>query len=102
MIIFQAVLLRKVKEFITTLSDEDKVKFRGIAHSMELGVFNSLYIKTLNTPIKELIIKNYRFIFFINKNEIWFVGAFIKKSAKTPKSEIENAKKLYDKIIRLK
>ena len=99
---FQVTLLQKVKEFIAILSDEDKIKFRGIAHSMELGIFDSLYIKTLKTPIRELIIKNYRFIFFINKNEIWFVGAFIKKTAKTPKNEIENAKKLYDKIIRLK
>lgn len=101
MIIFQAILLNKVKEFITTLSNEDKVKFRGMAHGMELGNFDSLYIKTLKTPIRELIIKNYRFIFFIYKNEIWFIGAFIKKTAKTPKNEIENAQKLYDKIIKL-
>jgi len=99
---FNIVLLNEVREFITTLPEEDRIKFRGIARSMELGVFDSLYIKTLKTPIRELIIKNYRFIFFINKNKIWFVGAFIKKTAKTPKSEIENAQKLYSKIISLK
>jgi len=59
-------------------------------------------LQTLKTPIRELIIKNYRFVFFINKNKIWFVGAFIKKTIKTPKVEIKNAQKLYDKIIRLK
>jgi len=99
---FKVLFLHKVQSFITTLSDEDKGKIRCTADSMELGNFDFLYIKTLKTPIKELIIKNYRFIFFINKNEIWFVGAFTKKSAKTPRKEIENAKRLYSEIIRVK
>lgn len=99
---FNIVFLNGVREFIATLPEEDRAKIRGSIRGMELDNFDSLYIKTLKTPIRELIIKNYRFIFFIDKNEIWFIKAFIKKTTKTPTKEIENAKKLYNKIISLK
>lgn len=99
---YKVFFLQNVQNFIETIPFNDQGKIRCATDSMGLNNFNSLYIKTLETPIKELIIKNYRFTFFFNKNEIWFVGAFIKKTAKTPKSEIENAKNLYNEIIRLK
>jgi phage-related protein len=98
---FKILFTSDVKEFIDRLTDEDKGKINCITDAMMLGNFNLLYIKTIRSPVKELIIKKYRFIFFINKNEIWFIGAFIKKTAKTPKNEIENAKKLYREIINL-
>ena len=91
-----------VRDFIETIPEEDRGKIKCATDIMELGNFDSLYIKTIRTPIKELIIKKYRFIFFINKNEIWFIGAFTKKTAKTPKNEVENAKRLYNEIIRIK
>lgn len=97
----KVLFTNEVREFINSLPDEDRGKINCETIAMGLGNFNSLYIKTLNTPIKELIIKKYRLIFFIHKNEIWFIGAFIKKTAKTPKNEIENAKKLYKEIINL-
>lgn len=98
---FKILFISKVKDFIETLPDDDRGKINCATDAMELSNFDSLYIKTLKTPIKELIIKKYRLIFFINKNEIWFTGAFIKKTAKTPKKEIENSYKLYKEIISL-
>lgn len=66
---------------------------------MELGCFDSVLIKTLRTPIKELIIKRYRLLFFIEGNLIYFVGSFVKKSNKTPKHEIDIAEKLFKNIV---
>ena len=80
---FKILFINDVRNFINSLSDEDKVKINCDINAMELGNFNSLYIKRLSSPVKELIIKKYRLIFFINKNEI------------------ENAKKLYKEIINL-
>ncbi len=73
---YKVLLLRSVQDFIATLNEEDRGKVKCMGDSMELGNFDSLYIKTLETPIKELIIKNYRFIFFINKNEIYKYNYF--------------------------
>jgi phage-related protein len=102
MIKFKILFISAVKIFIDSLPEEDRAKINCATDAMELNNFDSLYIKTLKTPIKELIIKKYRFVFFINKNDIWFVGSFIKKTTKTPKNEIENAKRLYKEIINLK
>ena len=50
--------------------------------------------------IKELIVKNYRFIFFIEKHDTYFVRAFIKKTRKAPRREIEAAEKIHKMIIK--
>ncbi len=64
-----------------------------------MGDFTSVHIKSLKGEIKELIIKRYRIIFFIDKNIVYCIAAFVKKSAKTPKRELENAERIYKKII---
>ena len=89
-----------VKNFIETLSNEDQGKINGAITAIEFGDFKPLYIKTIKTPIKELIIKKYRFIFFIHDNTFYFVKVFIKKTAKTPKIEIENAERIFKKLTR--
>ena len=94
------MFLEDVKKFISTLPDVDQGKINAVVTALESGDFESVYVKTLKTPIKELIIKKYRFIFFIHKSTLYFVGAFIKKSAKTPKREIENAVRIYKMIIK--
>lgn len=89
-----------VKNFIETLPNEDQGKINGAVTAIESGDLRSLYTKTIKTPIKELIIKKYRFIFFIHDNTFYFVRAFIKKTAKTPKIEIENAGRIFKKLTR--
>jgi len=96
---YEAKFLDKVKEFIQRLTPVDQAKVAANIDVMRLGRFSSVYIKTLKGAIKELIVKNYRFIFFIEKHIIYFVGAFIKKTQKAPRREIENAEKIH-KIIK--
>ncbi len=98
---YSVLFFDNVKNFIATLPNEDQGKINGIVTAIESGEFKSLYIKTLKTSIKELIIKKYRFVFFIHKNTFYFMRAFIKKTAKTPKIEIKNAEKLYKKILKI-
>lgn len=65
---------------------------------MEQGAFHSVYIKTLRGPIKELIVKQYRMLFFTLGYTIYFVRVFRKKSKKTPRKEIEYAERIYKLI----
>lgn len=98
---YKIFFLNRVNDFISSLSENDRAKINAARIAMELGSFETLTIKTLKTPIKELIIKKSRLLFFIKDDSIYFVNAFTKKTAKTPKKEIENAYKLYKGIINL-
>ncbi|MBI2120204.1 MAG: type II toxin-antitoxin system RelE/ParE family toxin [Parcubacteria group bacterium] len=92
---FTASFLESVEEFIQQQSLADQAKIAAATTVMMKGDFHLLYIKTLKSPIKELIIKQHRIVFFSEKNTIYFIGAFIKKTAKTPKSQIDQAEKIY-------
>lgn len=96
---FLALVLENVKRFMERLPVEDQGKISGAITVMAEGVFEPLYIKTLKSPLKELLVKNYRVVFFIHQNTIYYIKIFIKKTAKTPKNEIENAWKIYKMII---
>ena len=98
---YKASYLEDIKKFIEFLPDDDQGKIKSSIITMESGDFVSVHIKTLRTPIKELIVKKYRLIFFTRHTIIYFIGAFIKKTAKTPKNEIINAEKRYKTIIRI-
>jgi phage-related protein len=91
--------LEEVKIFISSLPESEQAKIKADIDTSCSGDFKAIYIKTLKSPIKELIVKKYRIFFFIYKNNIYFIRAFIKKTAKTPKREIENAEKIYKAII---
>ena len=96
---YTALFLDDVKVFIQSLPNEVQGKIKGAVTAMEYGDFKQLYIKTLKTPIKELIFKQYRFTFFTHQNLIYFVTVFIKKTSKTPKSEIKYAEKTYKMLV---
>ena len=59
-----------------------------------------LYIKSIQYPIMELKINKYRVIFIENKNTIYIISIFLKKTSKTPKSEIEKANKYLTLILK--
>lgn len=84
-------------DFIESLPDIDKAKVLAAIKTMETS-FDGLYIKPLRGPIKELIVRKYRIIFFLKKNIIYIVTGFTKKSQKTPQKEIENAENIYKQI----
>lgn len=94
-----ALFFYNTESFIESLPEQERYKVRASILSLKLGDFVSVHIKTLKGPIKELIVKKYRIVFFLHKSALCFIGAFVKKTAKTPKREIENAERAYGNII---
>ncbi|MEI8130402.1 MAG: type II toxin-antitoxin system RelE/ParE family toxin [bacterium] len=92
---YQNKVLRNVSEFINNLSNKEQGKVRLALDALLYGHFQSVHTKMLRFPIRELIVLNYRILFFIESDEIYFVSAFTKKTAKTPLQEIENALRIY-------
>lgn len=90
-------LFDEVYNFIDNLPESDKAKVLAHIKIMETDI-SVVHIKPLRNSIKELIVKKYRLIFFINKNTLYFVSGFIKKSQKTPVKEIDNAENIYKMI----
>lgn len=98
--LYEMRIFRKVTEFVDGLTHADKAKVTASIKIMEMGGFDSVYIKTLKGAIKELIVKNYRLVFFIHEHTIYLVSAFVKKTQKTPPREINNAEKIYKITIK--
>jgi len=95
----KVIILEIVEIFIREkLSTKDEAKLYASITAIRLGNYDNVFVKPLKDNIKELIIKNYRFIFFIDNEIVYFSNAFIKKTNKTPKIEMEKVKKIY-KII---
>jgi len=59
------------------------------------GNFSAVYTKKLRGKIKELIVGDYRAVFFVQNNSVFVTSIFRKKSKKTPVREIEYAEKIY-------
>lgn len=94
----EAIFLDTVVKFIQKLSYTDQAKVAANIMMMREGDFTSIRTKQLDGPICELIIRQYRFVFFRKGAIIYFVGAFKKKSAKTPIQEIRHARDIFKNI----
>lgn len=92
---YQTIYHYSVTNFLRELPSKDCSNIEGDADVMRSGDLHSPRIKTLKGPIKELIVKEYRILFFIHEHIIYFVRAFRKKSKKTPLKEIEYAERTY-------
>ena len=92
---YQTAYHDSVTDFLRGLSLKDRSNIEGDVDVMQIGDLHSPRIKTLRGPIKELIVKEYRILFFIHEYIIYFVRAFRKKSMKTPRKEIEYAERIY-------
>ncbi len=97
---FSLVTLEEALNFLGQLPRKDRIKVEAAMNSMRSG-FTGVYTKVLRNPIRELIVKRYRLLFFIKDDKIYFVCGFTKKTQKTPIEEIEHAHKVYALIIRL-
>lgn len=91
---FEVEFFSEAVEFLEQLHDTDKAKILANIKTMETD-FDDVHTKLLRSPIRELVVKKYRILFFIKKNVIYFVLGFIKRSQKTPMREIEKAEKVY-------
>ena len=92
-------LFGRVKEYIALQSETDNLKIARAIAALRSGDFSSIHIKTIKGPLKELIVRRARIIFCLESNTIFFLTAFTKKTAKTPKHEIEMAEKTYLQLI---
>lgn len=96
---FRMIILTEVEKFNLNLPKEDQAKISAAMVALKERRFENISVKQLRGDLKELRVKRYRLIFFIHKNDVWVVKAFIKKNNKTPKSEIDLAEKYYKLII---
>ncbi len=88
-------ILSQVSVFIRSIPEDEQLKIATELESIREGDFESAYIKTLRGPIKELISRKRRIIFCIEKEVLYVLRAFTKKSAKTPKRELEVSEQIY-------
>lgn len=90
-------VFEKAKDFIMSLPEKEGTKVFAHIKSMTKD-FNSVNIKLLKKPIKELKIKKHRLLFFVKDRTIYIVSGFTKKTQKTPLQEIQNAEEIFKNI----
>lgn len=95
-------ILDEVTNFLESLSENDAAKILAHLKSLEANQTEGLIIKSLKGKIKELIVRQYRIIFFRIGEKGYAVDAFKKQSKKTPKRIIERAEKIYRDVNRHK
>lgn len=88
-------ILDDVADFLGKLSEEDDAKIAAHLKSLATNQTEGLTIKPLKGKIKELIVRQYRIVFFRIDNTGYVVDAFKKQSKKTPRRIIERAEKIY-------
>ncbi len=91
------IVFTTAEDFLDSIPEPDKGKLITAMEMVHIDI-ELVHVKTLKTPIKELKVKKYRILFFIKNNVLYFTNGFIKKSQKTPKSQIEYAEKIFKMI----
>lgn len=90
--------LSSATEYIRSVSETDQAIIAAHVECMRSGDFGSIRTKQLRGPIRELIVRHHRLTYFDFDATFHFVRGFRKKTAKTPKSEIDYAEKIYQMI----
>ena len=98
---YTVLFLDSVNKMINSIPEIDRAKVAVAMLAIKEGNFQAIETKILKTPIRELKVKVYRFVFFIDKQIIYFIHAFIKQSTKKLKKEINYAEKIYKKLIKI-
>lgn len=88
-------ILSDVYEYVAALKEAERVKIRAQIALMREGDYSTLYTKQLSGPVRELMVKQHRILYFKKGDILYFTQAFKKQSAKTPKREIDRAKDIY-------
>ena len=92
---FEVRVLEAAQKYIDGLSEMEPGAIRADMDAMKLGNFDSVHTKRLKDKIRELIVGRHRISYFRIGSTLYFVRGFRKKSAKTPKQEIEYAGQVY-------
>ena len=95
------VILDDVIVFIDACALEDSAKIFAELNFLEMGRTEVLLIEPLKGKIMELSVKRYRIVFCKVGATIYVIDVFKKQSAKTPLRIIEQAEKIYRKIIQM-
>jgi len=95
---YQVKILEPVREYMESLKVAEQGIIRADMEAMQSGDLQSVRTKHLRGKIYELIVGNHRVTYFLADNSLYFIRGFRKKSAKTPKKEIEYAEKIYREI----
>ncbi|MDO8518093.1 MAG: type II toxin-antitoxin system RelE/ParE family toxin [bacterium] len=97
----KVLILESVKKAIEELEPPLQARIKVAQEALASGDFQSVYTKSLQGPIRELIVRPYRLIFFLKERTIYFVGIFRKKTAKTPLQAIRNSLYIYKTIQKI-
>lgn len=94
-------VLHLATTYIQSQSNKEQAFIR--AHITALGArdFASVRTKQLRGPVRELIVRHHRLSYFHFEANLYVVRGFRKKSAKTPRKEIEYAEEVYKIITRM-
>src|SRR3990167_10656281 len=92
---FKVFILQAAQQYIDSLAKSEQGAIQADINAIERGNFDSVYTKTLKGKIRELIVGNHRISYFTIGTMLYLVRGFRKKSAKTPKVEIEYAEHVY-------
>lgn len=95
---FKALILEEARTYISNLNDAEQGVAKADIESMEAGDFESVKTKQLKGKVRELIFGAHRITYFQLRSSLYFIRGFPKKSAKTPKREIEYAEKIYQMV----
>lgn len=87
--------LEPAEKYLKSLPKKERAMIDADIEEMRLGNASAVKTKQLRGPIRELIVGNHRIIYFSLGATIYFVRGFRKKSAKTPRDEIEYAERVY-------
>lgn len=91
-------ILDNVTDFLESLSEDDAAKIFAHLKSLEANQTEGLTIKPLKGKIKELVVRQYRIIFFRIGEKGYAVDAFKKQSQKTPRRIIGRAERIYQDV----
>lgn len=85
----------RVQKFLNSLPEEDKGRISGYVDSLAKNGFNMTgkYLKKIGNNLWELRPGSIRVLFGLVNSDAVIVNIFRKKTQKTPKQEIELAKK---------
>ncbi len=89
---------RRFEEYLATASKKDRAKIYACIEMIRSGDYSKVIIKTLRGAVRELKVKFHRLLFFSHTGTIYFVSGFRKKSAKTPKNELDYVEDAYKEI----
>jgi phage-related protein len=92
------ILLDDVYAFLDNIPNEKSGKILKQLKFLEVNDVEGLKIKTLKDKIKELIVDQYRVVFFVKEETVYVIDAFKKQSQKTPHRILERALGIYRKL----